>query len=64
MVSYKETIEKLERFQKKKSNINPEEFIYGEIMSEYFKFLKYDYSRYDPDCFEEKIELNEDQKMN
>ena len=61
-VSYKESIEKLERFQKKKSNINPEEFIDGEIMSEYFKFLKYDYSRYDPDCFEEKIELNEDQK--
>lgn len=58
-VSYKETIEKLESFQKKKSNINPEEFIYGEIMS---KYLKYDYSRYDPDCFEEKVELNEDKK--
>jgi len=61
-VSYKESIEKLESFQKKKSNINTEEFIYGEIMSKYFKYLKYDYSRYDPDCFEEKIELNEDQK--
>lgn len=61
-VSYKESIEKLESFQRKKSNINSEEFIYGEIMSKYFKFLKYDYSRYDPDCFEEKIELNEDQK--
>ena len=61
-VSYKESIEKLESFQKKKSNISPEEFIYGEIMSKYFKYLKYDYSRYDPDCFEEKIELNEDQR--
>lgn len=61
-VSYKESIEKLESFQKKKSNINPDEFIYGEIMSKYFKYLKYDYSRYDPDCFEEKIELNENQK--
>jgi len=61
-VSYKESIEKLESFQRKKSNINPEEFIYGEIMSKYFKYLKYDYSRYDPDCFEEKVELNEDQK--
>lgn len=61
-VSYKESIEKLESFQKKKSNFNTEEFIYGEIMSKYFKYLKYDYSRYDPDCFEEKIELNENQK--
>ena len=61
-VSYKESIEKLESFQRKKSNINPEEFIYGEIMSKYFKYLKYDYSRYDPNCFEEKVELNEDQK--
>lgn len=61
-VSYKESIEKLESFQKKKSNINSEEFIYGEIMSKYFKYLQYNYSRYDPDCFEEKIELSEDQK--
>ena len=61
-VSYKESIEKLESFQKKKSNIKTEEFIHGEIMSKYFKYLKYDYSKYDPDCFEEKIELNEDQR--
>ena len=61
-VSYKESIEKLESFQKKKSNINRDDFIYGGIMTKYFKYLKYDYSRYDPDCFEEKIELNEDQK--
>jgi len=37
-------------------------YIKGEIMQEYFDSLKVDFSRYNPDDFEEKVDLNDEQK--
>ena len=37
-------------------------YIEGEVMKEYFDSLKVDFSRYNPDDFEEKIDLSEKQK--
>ena len=37
-------------------------YLEGEIMQEYFDSLKVDFSRYNPDDFEEKVHLNEEQK--
>lgn len=37
-------------------------YMHGEIMQEYFDSLKLDFARYNPDDFEEKVDLNEEQK--
>ncbi len=37
-------------------------YIEGEIMQEYFDSLKVDFTRYNPDDFEEKVDLNDEQK--
>ncbi|UUV20830.1 hypothetical protein [Paenimyroides aestuarii] len=39
-----------------------EEFIHGSIIKMYFDELKNNFSYYDADCFEEKVDLNEEQK--
>ena len=37
-------------------------YMHGEIMQEYFDSLRVDFTRYNPDDFEEKVDLNDDQK--
>jgi len=37
-------------------------YVEGKIMQEYFDSLRVDFTRYNPDDFEEKVDLNDDQK--